>query len=74
MSEGKTIAITMSEAMWEDLVAALGRAGLDAPGPDGETLAEKTMSRLEKGGSNPLGAALQRITLVLKEDGLNCFQ
>jgi hypothetical protein len=62
MSEEKTIAITMSEAMWEDLVAALGRAGLDAPGEP---------SRLEEAG--PLKAPYPRLTLGLEEDaaGLN---
>ena len=52
----------MSEAMWEDLVAALGRAGLDAPGEP---------SRLEEAG--PLKAPYPRLTLVLEEDaaGLN---
>ena len=66
--EEKTIAITMSEAMWKDLVAALDRAGLAEP--SGE---EKNLSRLGNGVGHPLEASLRRITQVLKEDaiGLN---
>ena len=62
MSGEKTIAITMSEALWEDLVAALGRAGLPLAGEPGEEAVR-----------GPLEAPGQRLTLGLEEDaaGLN---